>query len=73
MTEKQLRLTNILLVLILITLLINLVVDLLPYIITGRLLGSFFTSNKTSPMITFSTQTLDPEKSPLFFLSTQSP
>ena len=42
MSEKQLRTTNTLLVLILIILLINLVVDLIPYILTGSILSAFF-------------------------------
>ena len=57
MVENQLRRTNALLCIILIVLLISLVVDLIPYILAGNILSSFFrANNNNTPFITFSTQ-----------------
>jgi hypothetical protein len=49
MSEKQLRVTNILLFLIFLVLLVQLAVDLVPYIITGHLLNSI--SFSSSPLL----------------------
>jgi hypothetical protein len=65
MVEKQLRRTNTLLCLILIVLLISLAIDLIPYILAGNILNSFFRANNNTPLITFST----PESSNDFFIS----
>ena len=60
MSEKQLRITNILLFLILIILIINLVIDLTPLIITGKILSTFSRSKNTTPLFTITTKTLVP-------------
>lgn len=57
MSEKQLRITNILLSLILLILTINLIIDLMPLIITGRILSSFSRSTDATPFISFYSET----------------
>jgi len=73
MSEKQLRITNILLFLILIVLLLNLAVDLFPYYLTGRIFSSFSSSKNNSPPTTFSTSVPEPNENPPFFVITKEP
>jgi hypothetical protein len=73
MSEKQLRLTNVLLFLILIVLLLNLAVNLIPYYITGAILRLFSSSNKSSPAITISTSIPEANQGPIYFAPTITP
>jgi hypothetical protein len=73
MSDKQLRITNVLLLLILIILIISLFVDLMPYIIAGRMLGSFFRSNNDSQFISISTPSHDPSENPYNLTPTMTP
>lgn len=72
MSEKQLRVTNVLLFLILIVLLLSLAVDLFPYYLTGRIFSSFSSTTSNSPPI-FYTRVPEPDENPLFFVITKEP
>jgi hypothetical protein len=73
MTEKQSRLTNVLLVLILIVLVINLAVDLYPYYLTGKILGSFFRSENDPPFLSIFTDNPEPIENPVNIVPTATP
>jgi hypothetical protein len=72
MSEKQLRITNVLLFLILIILILNLAVDLFPYYLTGRIFSSFSSSTNNSPPIIY-TRVPDPDEIPHFIIRTKTP
>lgn len=74
MPEKQLRFTNILLVLILLIMTLNLIIDLVPYIITGSLLRSFSRTNDADPFMGIYTVTQALGEGSFFItIPTQSP
>lgn len=74
MTEKQLRITNILLVLILLIMTVNLVIDLMPLLITSRILSSFSRPNDAEPFMHIYSVTQAPGEGPFFIINpTQSP
>ena len=60
MSEKQLRITNILLALILLIMALNLIIDLVPLIITGGILSSISRSSNSTPFISIYSKTLAP-------------
>lgn len=74
MSEKQLRITNILLFFILLIMTVNLLIDLVPLIITGGILRSISRSTNSTPFSSIYSKTLAPGEGSFFIVNpTQSP
>ena len=74
MSEKQLKITNILLLLILLIMTVNLLLDIIPLLITGRILSSFSRSTDATPFIGIYSKTLAPGEGTFIITNpTQSP